>query len=100
MASSERPAGDDGSRQTEPSADSLTFEQALSHLDETVRALEAGELPLSDATRLYEKGMRLARICSEKLAEAELKIAQIQTAYGEQMRLPGEQSGGREDAPC
>lgn len=66
----------------------LTYEQALSQLDDTVQALEAGGLPLGEVTRLYERGMRLARVCSEMLAAAELKITQIQTAYGEQMRLP------------
>ena len=71
-----------------PKTSDLTFEQALAELDETVRALEAGQLPLAEATRLYEKGMRLSRICSEMLAAAELKITQIQTAYGEQMHLP------------
>ena len=75
---------------SEDSAD-RTFEQALAKLDETVRALEAGDLPLDEATRLYEKGMGLARVCSEMLAAAELKITQIQTAYGEQMRLPPEE---------
>ena len=55
------------------------------------RALEAGDVPLVEATRLYEKGMGLARVCSEMLAAAELKITQIQTAYGEQMRLPPEE---------
>ena len=71
--------------------DGLSFEEALARLDETVEALEAGELPLAEATRLYERGMRLARICSEMLAAAELKLTQIQTAYGEQMRLPPEE---------
>ncbi len=69
----------------------LSFEQALARLDETVEALEAGQVPLDEATRLYEKGMGLARVCSEMLAAAELKITQIQTAYGEQMRLPPEE---------
>ena len=90
------PASGDGPRVSEPAAGSLTFEQALSQLDETVRALETGDLPLSEATTLYEKGMRLARICSEKLEAAQLKISQIQTAYGEQMRLPG----GPDGPPC
>ena len=76
--------------------ESLSFEEALGRLEETVRALETGDLPLSEATRLYERGMRLARICGEKLADAELKISQIQTAYGEQMRLPG----GPDGPPC
>ena len=69
-----------------PDVGELTFEQALMELDEMVRALEAGDLSLSEATRLYEKGMKLARACSEMLAAAELKVTQIQTSYGEQMR--------------
>ncbi len=72
---------------SEASATELTFEQALAKLDETVRALEAGDLPLDEATRLYEQGMKLARTCNEMLASAELKITKIRTAYGEQMRL-------------
>ena len=75
----------------------LSFEEALTRLDETVQALEAGRLPLADATSLYEKGMRLARICSEMLAAAELKITQVQTAYGEQMRLPPDEQSEPED---
>ncbi len=73
---------------TEDSAAELTFEQALASLDQTVRALEAGDLPLDEATRLYEEGMKLARTCNEMLASAELRITKIRTAYGEQMRLP------------
>ena len=68
----------------------LTFEQALNRLDETVQALEKGGIALSEATGLFEDGMKLARICSEMLATAELRITRIQTAYGEQMRMIGE----------
>jgi len=82
----------DETTDAEASLDDLSFEESLSRLDDTVQALEAGGLPLAETTRLYERGMRLARICSEMLAAAELKITQIQTAYGEQMRfIPGEQ---------
>ena len=65
----------------------MTFEQALGKLDETVRSLEAGGLPLGDATDLYEQGMKLAQLCTELLTAAELKITRIKTAYGEQMHL-------------
>ena len=60
----------------------LSFEQALKKLDETVQALEGGELPLDETTKLYGQGMRLANRCTELLSKAELKITQIQTAYG------------------
>ena len=79
----------------------LTFEQALGRLDETVKALETGELSLSDATRLFEEGMKLARICSEMLATAELRISRIRTTYGEQMSMLGDQDGNHpEDGSC
>ena len=64
-----------------------TFEQALSSLDHTVKALESGGLTLAEATHLFEEGMKLARVCSEMLTSAELRISRIRTAYGEQMRM-------------
>lgn len=60
----------------------LTFEQTLEKLEEAVQTLEAGELPLGDTTKLYEQGMRLANRCTELLTKTELRITQIQTAYG------------------
>jgi len=75
---------------TENGPGEMTFEQALGRLEAVVGAMEAGDLPLAEATSLYEDGMKLARVCSEMLAAAELKITRIQTAYGEQMRLPPE----------
>lgn len=78
----------------------LTFEQALERLDETVQALESGGLSLDDATRLYEEGMALARMCSETLAAAELRISRIRTAHGEQMRFLAEDGAAYEADPC
>ena len=78
----------------------LTFEQALERLDSTVKELESGGLSLEDATRLYEEGIGLARMCSEALASAELRITRIRTAHGEQMRFIAEQQGGYGAADC
>ena len=71
----------------DPGSEEVTFEEAYNGLEETVRALEEGGLSLAEATRLFEEGTRLARICNELLASAELRITRLQTAYGEQMRL-------------
>ena len=65
----------------------FSFEEAYSRLEETVHALEEGGLSLAEATRLFEEGMSLARICNELLSSAELRITRLQTAFGEQMRL-------------
>ena len=86
-------------KQTEPAFEDLTFEQALKRLGDTVQQLEAGGLDLEKATGLFEQGIRLARLCSERLAAAELRISQIQTAYGEQMRFPSDSAPEPEDRP-
>ena len=84
-----------------PDLDKPSFEQALQRLDETVQALEVGGLTLAQATDMFEEGMKLARISSEMLAAAELRITRIQTAYGEQMRmLEEEEAGQQENGPC
>ena len=76
--------------------DDLSFEEAYSQLEGTVHALEEGGLSLAEATRLFEEGIRLARICNELLSSTEMKITRLQTAFGEQMRLLTEEKG--EDA--
>ena len=78
----------------------LTFEQALERLDNTVQALESGGLSLEEATRLYEEGIGLARMCSEALASAELRITRIRTAHGEQMRFLAESAADYEATDC
>ena len=67
--------------------ESLSFEEALGRLEETVRALESGGLSLEEATKLYEDGVKLARVCNEILTSAELRISRIRTSYGEQMGM-------------
>ena len=71
----------------ETDLENLSFEEALGLLDETVLALEAGGLSLAEATQTYERGMRLARVCNEMLASAELRVTEIRAAFGEQMRM-------------
>ena len=83
-------AQDNGANQT-TEFDDLTLEQALTLLDETVVALESGSLTLTESVDNYERGMKLARVCNEMLTSAELRIARIRTAYGEQMSMVGDE---------
>jgi exodeoxyribonuclease VII small subunit len=55
----------------------LTFEQAFAQLEEAVQQLESGELSLEQSLALFEKGMRLAKICESKLDQAEQKVSQL-----------------------
>jgi len=50
------------------------FEAALARLEEIVRSLESGELGLEQSLKLFEEGVKLARICNARLEEAERKV--------------------------
>jgi len=54
-----------------------TFEQALSELEEIIKKLEDGKLPLEDAVKAFERGSELKKICEEKLKNAQLKIEML-----------------------
>ena len=55
----------------------LRFEDALSRLEEIVRHLEKGDLPLNDSLALYEEGTALIAACSKQLDEAEQKVVKL-----------------------
>ena len=62
----------------------LPFEEALKKLESIVETMESDELPLETLLARFEEGARLAKICQTKLAEAELKIQQLEkNAAGE-----------------
>ena len=68
----------------------LTFEEAYTKLEETVKALEVGGTTLEEATALFEDGMKLARLCHQLLSTAELKITKLQRTLNDQASIPGE----------
>ena len=68
-------------------AKSPPFEEALKKLEGIVETMESGELPLEALLARYEEGMRLLKICQEKLAEAELKIQQLEKNAAGEMKL-------------
>jgi len=62
----------------------LPFEEAMKKLEGVVEAMESDDLPLETLLAKYEEGVRLVKVCQQKLAEAELKIQQLEkTAAGE-----------------
>ena len=50
------------------------FEDALSKLEKIVSKLEEGDIPLEESLKLFEEGIRLSRLCNQKLDEAEKKV--------------------------
>jgi exodeoxyribonuclease VII small subunit len=51
-----------------------TFEASLEALEQIVRQLEKGDLPLEKSLELFEQGIRLSRECQERLSQAERRI--------------------------
>lgn len=84
----------DGATESQAVPDNLSFEEAVSLLEQTVQALESGGLTLAESTAMYERGMKLARICNEMLNSAEARITRIRTTYGEQMRMVAPEDDG------
>lgn len=52
----------------------MKFESALGRLEEIVGKLEEGEMSLEDSLKLFEEGVRLSRVCDQKLQAAERRI--------------------------
>jgi exodeoxyribonuclease VII small subunit len=52
----------------------MAFEKALQKLEKIVEELEAGDLSLDDSLKKYEEGIKLARMCQQKLDKAKQKI--------------------------
>ena len=61
--------------------DDGTFEEALAALEHVVAHLEQGRLSLDETMTWYEIGLRLARRCSDHLAQAELRISVLDAEY-------------------
>ena len=53
----------------------MTYEQAVSELEEIISKLESGEASLDDSIALYSRGMELSKFCKEKLDAIEKKIS-------------------------
>jgi exodeoxyribonuclease VII small subunit len=51
-----------------------TFEASLKELEQIVKQLEEGDLPLEESLKLFENGVKLSRECRERLTNAERRI--------------------------
>lgn len=69
----------------------LSFEQSLARLDEIVRHLEKGDLPLKESLTLFEEGTRLIKNCGMMLDEAEQQVVKLKKGENrEPVELPFE----------
>lgn len=74
--------------QTSAAEEPLAFEEALGRLDEMVAALESSQLPLEDALKLFEEGVRMTQRCQEMLDAAALRVQRLRMAVSDEDDQP------------
>ena len=55
----------------------VKFEKAIQRLEKIVDDLEKGELDIDKSLEIFEEGIKMSRVCSKKLNEAESKIEKL-----------------------
>ncbi len=61
----------------------VSFEDALSQLEEVVHRMETGESPLESLVENYQSGVRLLKLCRSKIERAEMKVKEVTDQNGE-----------------
>ena len=64
---------------TMPTPSELKFETALAELEQIVRTMEGGRLPLEESIAAYRRGSELLTHCQQQLADAERKIEVLES---------------------
>ena len=60
--------------------ENMTFEASMQRLEQIVRTMERGEVPLEESLKLFQEGTVLVRTCGKLLDEAQLQVKKIMTA--------------------
>ena len=67
--------------------DNITFEQAMKRLEEIIKELEDNQTSLENSVELFQEGIKLSKICSDKLAGIENKVAKILVGKLEDLKI-------------
>ena len=57
-----------------------SFESNMQRLEQIVRAMERGDVPLEESLKLFQEGTELVRNCNQLLENAQLQVKKIMTA--------------------
>jgi len=55
----------------------IKFEKAMTRLENIVEELERGDLDIDKSLEIFEEGIKMSRLCSKKLNEAEARIEKL-----------------------
>ena len=57
----------------------MTFEQSMQRLEQIVRAMERGDVPLEESLKLFREGTELVQTCGKLLDEAQMQVQKVLT---------------------
>ena len=60
--------------------ETMSFEAQMARLEQIVRAMERGDVPLDESLKLFQEGTELVRSCGKLLDEAQLQVKKVMTA--------------------
>ncbi|WP_010530943.1 exodeoxyribonuclease VII small subunit [Lentibacillus jeotgali] len=61
----------------------LSFEEAMLELEKIVEKLEKGDVPLEKAISYYQDGMKLSKVCGDKLTNVQEQMTKIMNEQGQ-----------------
>ncbi len=65
----------------------INFEKSLERLEEIASRLEEGKLTLDDSLKMFEEGIKLAKVCESKLGEAEKRVEILKNSDPEEIDI-------------
>ena len=75
----------------------ITFENAIERLEAIVEMLENGDAPLDESLSLFEEGVKLVKLCNDKLEVAEASVNKLVNVDGEFVEQPFEDEDSDEN---
>lgn len=66
-----------------PTDKEISFEEAMLELEKIVGKLEEGDVPLEKAITYYQNGMKLSKVCNDKLTKVQEKMVKVMNEQGE-----------------
>jgi len=62
-----------------------TFEESMEELEQIIKGLESGDVPLETALEKFQRGVELSKICQETLANAEKTLTKVMSDDGQEI---------------
>ncbi|MDY0186938.1 MAG: exodeoxyribonuclease VII small subunit [Syntrophus sp. (in: bacteria)] len=74
------------------------FEEAMAKLEALLRKMETGEMTLEESLKAFEEGVRLSRVCANRLDEAERRVELLVRENQQLTVQPFPESGGKDES--